>query len=129
MAVRIQRKGTRGWKAPEGVLSVTRPGKFGNPFRIGGWFKIGRGQGTGGFCYLECLMPEYLTPDFVQVRDAAHAVEMFREYTKRYPMKDEEIAELRGKDLMCWCPLDEPCHADVLLEIANSDDVYKRGRA
>jgi hypothetical protein len=30
------------------------------------------------------------------------------------------IPELRGKDLACWCPLDQPCHADVLLEIANS---------
>lgn len=28
--------------------------------------------------------------------------------------------ELRGKDLACWCPLDKPCHADVLLEIANA---------
>jgi hypothetical protein len=26
---------------------------------------------------------------------------------------------LRGKNLACWCPLDQPCHADVLLEIAN----------
>jgi hypothetical protein len=27
---------------------------------------------------------------------------------------------LRGKNLACWCPLDgSPCHADVLLEIAN----------
>ncbi|ETX26587.1 DUF4326 domain-containing protein [Roseivivax isoporae] len=31
----------------------------------------------------------------------------------------EIIRELRGKDLACWCPLDQPCHADVLLEIAN----------
>lgn len=30
-------------------------------------------------------------------------------------------AELRGKDLACWCPLDEACHGDVLLEIANSE--------
>jgi len=29
------------------------------------------------------------------------------------------LPELRGKDLACWCPLDKPCHADVLLEIAN----------
>ncbi|EUA64977.1 hypothetical protein I542_5155 [Mycobacteroides abscessus 1948] len=28
--------------------------------------------------------------------------------------------ELRGHDLACWCPLDQPCHADVLLEIANA---------
>ena len=27
--------------------------------------------------------------------------------------------ELRGKNLSCWCPLDKPCHADILLEIAN----------
>lgn len=27
--------------------------------------------------------------------------------------------ELRGKNLACWCPLDQPCHADVLLELAN----------
>ena len=27
--------------------------------------------------------------------------------------------ELRGHDLACYCPLDEPCHADVLLHIAN----------
>lgn len=29
---------------------------------------------------------------------------------------------LRGKDLACWCPLDAPCHADVLLRIANAQD-------
>lgn len=33
---------------------------------------------------------------------------------------DDVRAELRGRDLACYCPLDEPCHADVLLEIANS---------
>ncbi|HEY9371501.1 DUF4326 domain-containing protein [Streptomyces sp.] len=30
------------------------------------------------------------------------------------------VRELAGRDLACWCPLDQPCHADVLLEIANS---------
>jgi len=29
--------------------------------------------------------------------------------------------ELRGKNLACWCALDQPCHADVLLELANQD--------
>lgn len=28
-------------------------------------------------------------------------------------------AELRGKDLACWCALDQPCNANVLLEIAS----------
>ena len=32
------------------------------------------------------------------------------------------LPELRGHDLACWCPLDGPCHADVLLELANRED-------
>jgi hypothetical protein len=35
---------------------------------------------------------------------------------------DDVIRELRGKDLLCWCPIGQPCHADVLLRIANSDE-------
>ncbi len=36
-----------------------------------------------------------------------------------------EIKELKGKDLACWCPLDQPCHADVLLKLANG--ITKKG--
>ncbi len=32
-----------------------------------------------------------------------------------------DLRELRGKDLACWCRLDQPCHADVLLELANKE--------
>jgi len=32
-----------------------------------------------------------------------------------------DLSELRGKDLACWCPIDKPCHADVLIELANSN--------
>ncbi len=30
-----------------------------------------------------------------------------------------EIHTLRGRDLCCWCKPGTPCHADVLMEIAN----------
>lgn len=30
---------------------------------------------------------------------------------------------LRGKDLICWCSLGQPCHADFLLEVANAEEV------
>ena len=50
------------------------------------------------------------------MKDSAHAVELFK-HCRFFPWSD--VAELRGKDLACWCPLDQPCHADVLLEIAN----------
>lgn len=44
-------------------------------------------------------------------------------YSAHIAAKFAEIrSELRGKDLACWCPLDQPCHADVLLEVANSDE-------
>jgi hypothetical protein len=29
------------------------------------------------------------------------------------------LSHLGGFDLACWCPLGEPCHVDVLLELAN----------
>ena len=35
------------------------------------------------------------------------------------PTLTEIRAALRGRDLACWCPLDQPCHADVLLSLAN----------
>ena len=99
MPKRVQmhrRKG--GWRKdhPEAVI-VARPSKWGNRFVVG---------------------DRYLTPKMghAVVRDRAHAVDLFRASrdARRY-----DIAELRGKDLACWCPLDQPCHADVLLEVAN----------
>lgn len=30
-----------------------------------------------------------------------------------------DVSKLKGKNLACWCPLDKPCHADILLKIAN----------
>lgn len=54
------------------------------------------------------------------------AVEGFR----RYCPPDSELALaarriLRGKNLACWCPIGSPCHADVLLEIANAAEERK----
>jgi len=50
----------------------------------------------------------------------ADVVELYRQH--RAPIIAETARrELRGKNLACWCPLDMPCHADVLLEIANEE--------
>lgn len=48
-----------------------------------------------------------------------HAVAWFEAHVA--PKLD--VAELRGKNLACWCSLDKPCHADVLLRMANSEGV------
>ena len=40
-------------------------------------------------------------------------------YRRQLPPSDIIRRELAGKDLVCWCPLYRPCHADILLDLAN----------
>lgn len=61
MLKRIQRKRTKGWRMPEGAVSVCRPGIWGNPFKPG----VARCSRRGG-TYLE-----------EHVKDAATAVRFF----------------------------------------------------
>ena len=89
MPNRIQLRRTKGWRKPEGAVVVSRPGRWGNPYVVG-----------------------------VHATDRAHAVELYREWLVN-GSGALDVLILRGKDLACWCPLDQPCHADVLLELAN----------
>lgn len=55
---------------------------------------------------------------------AADAVHDFRAWlagdpARRSAGKPPNLGHLRGKNLACWCKPGEPCHADVLLELAN----------
>lgn len=47
------------------------------------------------------------------------AVIVFRQHKRFFNV---DLAKLRGKDLVCWCAEDQPCHADVLLEWANAPE-------
>lgn len=114
---RIQRKRTADWRMPEGAVYVGRPSRWGNPFRVvpvrrGGPFNIWYGA-----AFLEQLS------DGHQARE--RAVERFRAAVdnerRDVPWPVDIRTDLVGRDLVCWCPLDQPCHADVLLEIANSE--------
>lgn len=96
---RIQRQRTKGWRMPPNTVSVTRPGRYGNPYTA----KQAREAGYKGS---EAEIAQMCVDEFRrQMPDFAKAA--YRQ-------------ELRGKNLACWCRLDQPCHADVLLEIANS---------
>ena len=53
------------------------------------------------------------------IRDRAPAVELYRHWLIEQQDITHLITDLRGHDLACWCPLDQPCHADVLLGLAN----------
>jgi hypothetical protein len=96
---RIQLKRTKGWRKPEGSIVVSRPSKWGNPYKVGD--------------------PDPLHGGSISPYRAVRWFQVMFEIDDRIPSGD--IEELRGHDLCCWCPLDgQPCHADVLLEIANS---------
>ena len=99
MPKRIQLRRTKGWRLPPNTVKVDRSTPYGNPFVV------------------------------TDERTAAEAVQGFRLWLLNgccsggmQDRKDVIIAalpRLRGKHLACWCKPGEPCHADVLLELAN----------
>lgn len=114
MPKRIQLSRQKGWRKPEGAIVVARPSKWGNPYRV---------MREGGFMWVEPDGTHLVcsTDREGNMRERhTEAVALFRE--KWIPLADLTTlrAELAGHDLACWCPLDQPCHADVLLELANS---------
>jgi hypothetical protein len=105
---RIQRKRTAGWKKPEGALYVGRGSGWGNSWKVGA---TGHTVLPGG--WIDRRPHEPLTRQ--QAVDSFRNARTFDiEYLRNIR------AKLAGLDLMCWCPIGEPCHADWLLEIANS---------
>ena len=141
---RIQRKRKAGWRMPEGAVYVGRPSKWGNPFVLGStqvrrpaldgsaWEIEGRLSKASGERSAYVHGDGHLTWHQVELATAEQVVELFRSQlmaTLAYPVGvpnwthfrhiREALGELRGKDLACWCPLDQPCHADVLLDLAN----------
>lgn len=107
MPKRIQLRRTKGWRKPADAVVVARPTKWGNPFAIGKTVYPVKG-------YTLC-------EHHIKDRDDAVLAfaRMLRESDRNYPSQEEIREALAGKDLACWCPLDQPCHADVLLRLAN----------
>jgi uncharacterized protein DUF4326 len=97
--VRIQRKRTKGWRMPGGAVYVGRPTRWGNQFRTDD--DLGQGLEWDHETVVE-LHRLWITAPWM---------------TASLPYL---LEPLRGRDLVCWCPLDQPCHADVLLELANA---------
>lgn len=113
MAERIQRKRTKGWRMPEGAVYVGRPTKWGNP-----WCPCRREE-CGSFQAHSRAQAAAFYRQAVQLRDNAERDGRLSNGT--VPTTAEIRAELAGKDLACWCPLGQPCHADVLLRVANGE--------
>lgn len=136
--VRIQRKRVKGWRMPPNTVSVTRPGKWGNPFDFRPsdccWLALSygcRGDRLGrqeasvkAFC--EWVQPPPKGKKLVRMERGIRIGNAAKDFQigPRFivgppPTIDAIRAELRGKNLACFCALDRPCHADVLLKLAN----------
>jgi len=90
---------------PEGAVYVGRPTIYGNPFRVGERFYVAGPIG----------------PTEWYDNTPHGCVKAFEQWVLSHPdYWGMLLAQLTGKDLACWCPLDQPCHADVLLELANA---------
>ena len=101
MPIRIQLSRKKGSRLPANTVSVARPSRWGNPFRVG---DIHHSTGE-------------------RIADVATAVRLFEAHWFN-GSHEENMApivrdELRGKNLACWCKPGTPCHADVLLRVAN----------
>ncbi len=104
---RFQLRRVKGWRKPSGAINVARPTKWGNPHTPCKW----RWEAFGEVSERE-----------VTVQDA---VDAFRRDLLAGDLKvsvADVRRELAGRDLACWCPPDQPCHADVLLALANGGD-------
>lgn len=118
---RVQLSRRKGWRKPENTVSVARPSKWGNPYVVGRTLLLLTGDSEANFIgsFDRVQRVESITPRL--------AVDMYRLWLSNWNMADLDVPrpgpgewrELRGKNLGCWCPLDQPCHADVLLELAN----------
>lgn len=121
MPKRIQLHRTKGWRKPEGTITVARPGYWGNPFVIGQTPRQHRERD-----------PELVERGDLGRYDDEHPLtraEAIAAYEAWIPTAvgrsgrlrvDEAREQLRGHDLACWCSLDGPCHGNVLLAIANA---------
>lgn len=112
---RIQLRRTRGWRMPPDTVFVARPSLFGNPFvhddpaqAVEAYRRFIAGgtqcfdMGPGKLQFAKRCHPQTLNPYFCD-------------------LVKSKLPEIRGKNLACWCRPDQPCHADVLLELANRE--------
>jgi hypothetical protein len=148
MAERIQLRRVKGWRLPEGAASVARPTKWGNPFvyrterglaRVPAalsdaeWEYEGRvsadgmrhdyhhGDGRITVCHIRYMTRAEVVECYrrLLLRDLTEAMRMTLGGWRLPFTAEDARRELAGRNLACWCPPGEPCHADVLLEVAN----------
>ena len=98
MAKRIQLKRSKGWKMPANAVKVDRTTRWGNPFTVADCGSVAIAVASHG----RWMRGEIAAPGGADP-----------------PTAEAIRGALGGRDLACWCPAHGPCHADLLLTIAN----------
>ncbi len=111
---------------PEGAVYVGRPSLWGNPWSIAEMgsvydVPITERPAAAVRMYRRELEHWGLHSDYGATHSDAAWESVARQISACGAKSMAEFVPfaLRGRDLACWCPLDQPCHADVLLELAN----------
>ena len=115
--VRVQRKRTKGWRMPDNTVYVGHPSIWGNPYSI-----ERDGKTTWHLYGFGVYLSSFTSRTGMEARtEAVRRLQVLMDKDQA-PWDEERIrTELAGKNLACWCPLDQSCHTDVLLEIANGE--------
>ena len=99
MPDRVQLSRRKGWRMPPDTVKVDRTTRWGNPWTPADSGSVAEAVARHG----RWMRGELAAPD-----------------GRAPPAADEIRRELRGRNLACWCALDGPCHANLLLAIANA---------
>lgn len=126
--IRIQRSRKKGYKQPENTLYCGRGSKFGNPFII----KESAIEDVWYVTYhpkFNSLLIDSLLYDtnfsniFIftnrETKELAlqDCLKCFEVYAENYLI--DKLHLLKGKNLSCWCAIDQPCHVDILIKLYN----------
>jgi len=131
-AKRITRSRKKGWTKPDNTIYVGRGSKWGNPFRV-----------MGDMLYIDAGYRRKILDKWVlcQESDITDEIIGFLRILIRQKSDNPDIqhwishfetldlSELEGKNLMCWCKQDTPCHADILLIFAQMNLEVKKIKA
>ena len=113
---RIQRQRTRGWRLPAGAVIVSRPSRWGNPWTIADLMEemAGHGDPPDADSARAAAVESYRAWLVGDLADCQHPGDPAR---RRAIL--EALPSLRGKSVACFCRIDQACHGDVLLSLAN----------
>ena len=132
--VRVQRKRVKGWKMPENTVYVGRGSRWGNPFRVIQYSDKKWAIKTDGsdkcseiltkHCHAVYDTKQEAVIDAIKCYDFwllpySHKEGSMMEFYQSMAVMDDALLSLKGKNLACWCGLDEQCHADLLLKLVN----------